>query len=236
MPERFTQDVDRVRRFEREARAASATSHPNIITVYEIGRTGNCYFIATEYVDGETLQQRMLRGPMKLREVLEVAIQVVSALSAAHEAGIVHRDVKPENIMVRRDGIVKVLDFGLAKLTELVGPERGSVDAGQELLRTDPGKVMGTPRYMSPEQVTGHEVDTRSDLFSFGVVLYQMVAGRPPFEGAVVNELMAEILNHDPPAAPALFAGVARRTRADREQGAGERSRGALPGRQGPAD
>jgi serine/threonine protein kinase len=208
LPEQFTQDAERVRRFEREARAASATSHPNIITIYEIGQDNDCYFIATEYVDGETLQQRFAGQPMRLREVLDVAIQVVSALVAAHEAGITHRDIKPENIMLRRDGIVKVLDFGLAKLTELRNADCGMRNEGdlnnpQSAIRiphsTAPGTVMGTPQYMSPEQVTGHDVDARSDLFSFGVVLYQMIAGHPPFEGAVVNELLAAILNHEPP-------------------------------------
>jgi serine/threonine protein kinase len=201
LPVAFTQDPERVRRFEQEARAASALNHPNIVTIYEIGQVGDTHFIATEFIDGQTLRQQMATAPIKLREVLDAVIQVTSALVAAHEAGIIHRDIKPENIMVRRDGYVKVLDFGLAKLIEQ-SPERSNTIANSDVstkgsINTDPGRLMGTPRYLSPEQILGHQVDARSDIFSLGVVLYEMVAGRVPFEGTTPSEAMAAILNQE---------------------------------------
>ena len=159
LPDQFTQDADRVRRFEQEARAASALNHPNIITIYEIGHHAQGHFIATEFIEGETLRQRVQRGGLKLSETLDIAVQCVSALQAAHQAGIIHRDIKPENIMLRPDGYVKLLDFGLAKLTqaeaetgELEGPTRS-------LFETKPGLVMGTIAYMSPEQARGQRMD-----------------------------------------------------------------------------
>src|SRR5437773_9271347 len=170
LPAQFTQDSDRVRRFVQEAKAASALNHPNIITIHEIGQVsveaGGTHFIATEFIEGQTLRQQMTRGRMELPAALDVVAQVASALAAAHAAGIVHRDIKPENIMVRPDGLVKVLDFGLAKLTERRTP---TVDADAPTMikvQTDPGTVMGTVSYMSPEQARGLEVDARSDLFS----------------------------------------------------------------------
>src|SRR6266404_9314754 len=187
---------DRMRRFVQEAKAASALNHPNIITIYEIEQIESVNFIATEFIDGETLRQRMKGSPMKLGEVLEVAIQTASALSAAHAAGIVHRDIKPENIMVRRDGLVKVLDFGLAKLTERLPPDSVDPEAlTRAVVKTDPGVVMGTAIYMSPEQARGMAVDARTDIFSLGVLFYEMVAGRLPSEGSNINEIMASILS-----------------------------------------
>jgi serine/threonine-protein kinase len=200
LPEQFTGDHERLRRFEIEAKAASALNHPNIITIYEIGEVDGVHFIATEYIDGHTLREQMLRGPMKLIESVDVAIQIASALAAAHAAGIVHRDIKPENIMLRRDGYVKVLDFGLARVTETGKPS--SDPEAQTLLaqfRTDPGRVMGTVSYMSPEQARGLEVDGRSDIWSLGVVLYEMISSRLPFKGDSVNDTFAAILREEPP-------------------------------------
>src|SRR2546425_177801 len=186
---------DRMHRFEQEAKAASALNHPNIITIFEIEQVDSVNFIATEFIDGQTLRERLRSGPMSLGEVLEVAIQSASALSAAHDAGIVHRDMKPENLMLRRDGIVKVLDFGLAKLTDR--PVATSVDTEaltRAQIKTEPGVVMGTAIYMSPEQARGLEVDARTDIFSLGILIYEMVAGRLPFEGSNQNEIVASII------------------------------------------
>ncbi len=176
LPAEFTANRDRVRRFEQEAKAASSLNHPNIITVYEIGEADGTHFIAAEYVDGQMLRQRMKDDHLKLPSALDVAVQIASALTAAHEAGIIHRDIKPENVMVRRDGIVKVLDFGLAKLTERRQGEVDNEAPTRAKVNTDPGTVMGTASYMSPEQARGQEVDARSDIFSLGVMLYEMSA------------------------------------------------------------
>lgn len=196
LPKHSTALAERVQRFEREARAASALNHPNILTIHEIGRTEETHFIVTEYVAGQTLRQQMQAARRSLPEALELAIQVANALSAAHAAGIIHRDIKPENVMVRQDGIVKVLDFGLAKLTEHVAGENAD-ELGR--LTTESGVVMGTPRYMSPEQARGQKVDVRTDIFSLGVMLYEMVAGRRPFEGETASDVMAAILKSEPP-------------------------------------
>src|SRR5213595_2691284 len=164
----FTRNEERLRRFRQEARAASALNHPNILTIYEIGHDGSLHFMATEYVEGETLRQHLSRARITVGQTLDVGVQVASALAAAHQAGIIHRDIKPENIMVRSDGNVKVLDFGLAKLIE-----RGDTVS---LVNTNQGIVMGTAHYMSPEQARALMVDERTDLWSLGVVLYEMVA------------------------------------------------------------
>jgi serine/threonine protein kinase len=210
LPE-FTADAGRVRRFAQEARAASALNHPNIITIHEIGEApaegGSAHYIVTEYVEGETLRQRMAGAPqhrLEAPEAIDIAAQVAAALSAAHQRGIAHRDIKPENVMVRRDGIVKVLDFGLAKLTETPDPTPTSgIDTQAPTLisaaKTESGLVMGTARYMSPEQARGEKVDARSDVFSVGVMLYELVAGRAPFMGATTSEVIAAILRDDPP-------------------------------------
>ena len=198
LPDAFTRDADRLRRFEREARAASALSHPNIIAIFEIGEADGVHYIAAEYVDGQTLRQRLGAGPVELPEALDTAIQIAAALEAAHEAGIVHRDVKPENVMLRRDGYVKVLDFGLAKLIEKLPPGLARSVGSSGGVQTAPGVVRGTIAYMSPEQARGEEVDGRADVFGLGVVLYEMVAGRPPFEGATPIEVVAAILHCEP--------------------------------------
>jgi serine/threonine-protein kinase len=191
---------DRMKRFVQEAKAASALNHPNILTIYEIDQEDSGHFIATEFIDGETLRQRMQSVPMKLGEVLDVAAQLASALAAAHADGIVHRDVKPENVMLRRDGIVKVLDFGLAKLTERLPPESVDMEAPtRAAINTEPGVVMGTAIYMSPEQARGLQVDARTDIFSLGVLIYEMIAGRLPFEGSNTNEILASILSDKEP-------------------------------------
>ncbi len=236
LPAHYVQDKERLRRFEQEAFAASALNHPNIITIFEVGHTttdtGNYHFIVTEFIEGQTLRRKMAGGKLSPNEALEIAAQVASALSAAHNAGIIHRDLKPENLMIRPDGYVKMLDFGLAKLTESFSADMASamfetqvdssefqnkaaVDAslgetapistGNEaygavtsLKQTVPGVVMGTAQYMSPEQARGQRVDWRTDLFSFGIVLYEMLAGRPPFTGNSPKEIVAAILNTDP--------------------------------------
>jgi serine/threonine protein kinase/TolB-like protein len=193
-------DQQRMQRFIQEAKTASALNHPNIITIYEVGQAEGLRFIATEYIKGETLRQRMRREPLSLSEFFEVAVQVCSALSAAHEANVLHRDIKPENVMLRPDGLVKVLDFGLAKLTEKA-TTGNSVDPNaptQLQINTAPGVVMGTFIYMSPEQARGKEVDLRTDIWSFGVVLYEMIAGRLPFTGETTSDVIAAILKTHP--------------------------------------
>ena len=190
LPPQFTNDEDRLRRFQKEARAASALNHPNILTVHEVEQKAGLHYIATEFVDGVTLRQHMNNQRMNLGEVLDVATQVASALKAAHAAGITHRDIKPENIMIRSDGYIKVLDFGLAKLTE-----NESAPAPSE---TNPGVVMGTPRYMSPEQARGLDVDLRTDIFSLGTVIYEMITGRLPFEGETTTDVLAALVKDEP--------------------------------------
>ncbi len=198
LPAYFTRDEQRVRRFEQEARAASTLNHPNIIVIFDIGQVEDVHFIATEFIEGQTLRQRMSGAKLTAEEVLDVAVQTASALVAAHQAGIVHRDIKPENIMLRPDGYVKVLDFGLAKLTE---NQRRTDDTEAETLAnvsTDAGIVMGTVSYMSPEQARGQRVDERTDIFSLGVVIYEMVAGRQPFAGETKSDVLAAILTRQP--------------------------------------
>ena len=201
LPVEFTENKDRLSRFDREAYAASSLNHPNILTIYEIGEEQGHHFIATEYVEGESLRQRLSRSPIELKETLAIVSQVADALAAAHDAGIVHRDIKPENVMLRGDGYVKVLDFGLAKLANEsskpeVTPEASTLT---RVLKTDPGVVMGTASYMSPEQARASEVDARTDIWSLGVVLYEMVAGRLPFEGGTTTDVLATILHREPP-------------------------------------
>lgn len=189
----FTLDSERLRRFQQEARAASALNHPNILTIHEIGQMDSRHFMVTEFIEGETLRQRMAKSLMTVPEALRIASHIASALAAAHVAGIVHRDIKPENIMLREDGIIKVLDFGLAKLTDSKTRE-----AETALVETEQGIVMGTAHYMSPEQARGLPVDARTDIWTLGVVLYEMVGGRVPFEGHTTSDVIAAILDKKP--------------------------------------
>jgi Tol biopolymer transport system component len=193
----FTRNEERLRRFQQEARAASSLNHPNILTIYEIGQDDSLHFMATEYVEGETLRQQISRVRMTLGQALDVAVQVASALSAAHQAGIIHRDIKPENIMLRNDGYVKVLDFGLAKLAEAKAIDTAAPTLPK--VETEPGLVMGTVSYMSPEQARGLAVDARTDIWSLGVMIYEMAAGRQPFEGETASDVLSLILQKEPP-------------------------------------
>ncbi len=237
LPSHLAQDAERLHRFEQEARAASALNHPNIITIYEIGSEGNQHFIATEFIEGETLRHRITRSAMgsgtregtdrlglELMEGLRITEQIASALSEAHARGIVHRDIKPDNVMLRRDGIVKVLDFGLAKLTE--GRETGPEESTRALIKTSTGVVMGTVAYMSPEQARGLQLDARTDIWSLGVVLYESIAGHSPFEGPTSSDSIAAILerepqpitDHSPQAPEELRRIISKALRKDREE------------------
>jgi eukaryotic-like serine/threonine-protein kinase len=215
LPQAYVTNQDRLRRFQIEARAASSLNHPNIITIHEVGEHDGTHFIATEYVDGETLRHRFHREPFSIGEGLDFAIQLAAAVVAAHDAGITHRDLKPENIMVRRDRIVKVLDFGLAKQWNAAVPfgQFGSIndEPTVQILNTEPGMVMGTVQYMSPEQTRGHVTDTRSDIWSLGCVLYEMFSGRPPFGGDSSADVIAEIVKTRPPAISQFNSGVPER-------------------------
>jgi len=206
LPPQFTRDPDRVRRFEREARAASALNHPNIITIYDIGEMVGTYFITAEYVEGQTLRQLIERGPLRSRETINICSQVADALAAAHEAGLVHRDIKPENVIVRPDGYVKVLDFGLVKLTERVSFDQKSNTSDPH--RTNPGTVLGTVAYMSPEQASGMEVDHRSDLFSLGVLMYELLSGVVPFKGVNTASILDAIVHHQPAPLASVKKGI----------------------------
>ncbi|MDX2040707.1 MAG: protein kinase [Acidobacteriota bacterium] len=225
LPARFHLSEERVHRFEREALAASALNHPNILTIYEIGESRGAHFIATEYVEGETLRQWVKARKPALTEILKLTEQIAGALAVAHAAGVIHRDIKPENVMVRTDGLVKILDFGLAKLVQQEtrdASESGITSASE----TASGMVMGTLRYMSPEQARGQKVDGRSDLFSLGVMLYELSAGQAPFAGASNADLIAAILTKEPaslhqanPEAPAELERIlATALRKDREE------------------
>jgi serine/threonine protein kinase len=214
LPADFAADSERMRRFVQEAKATSALNHPNIITIYEIGETDDTHFIAAEYIEGETLRERLKANNFSANDCLEVGIQVASALQAAHCVNIVHRDIKPENIMIRPDGLVKILDFGIAKLVEMRNADFGMRNAEAETLRqppqnnpqsaipnpqsTSPGVIIGTANYMSPEQAQGKAVDARSDIFSCGVVLYEMLAGCQPFAGETAMDAIGRILHKEP--------------------------------------
>src|SRR5215510_6816917 len=229
LPSHLVDNPERVRRFQREARAASALNHPNIITIYDFGQEDGRYYIVSEFVEGRTLRNFVGSGDVSLNQILDLAVQVASALEAAHAAGIVHRDIKPENIMLRPDGYAKVLDFGLAKLTE---PESGGDEARTDVswgppdFETRTGMVLGTVNYMSPEQARGQKVDGRSDLFSLGVVLYELITGRRPFGGETWHHTIVAITDAEPPpiarnvqGAPAALQEIIDRALAkDREQ------------------
>ena len=209
LPSYFVDNAERRRRFTSEARAASALNHPNIITIYEIGEAGGAHFIATEYIEGETLHARLKNRPVNLQTVLEIAVQIASAMDAAHRAGIVHRDIKPENVMLRPDGLVKVLDFGIAKTISDLGFGISDFEPNSAKIRnpksqipnsqlTGSGTIIGTANYMSPEQARAQTVDARSDIFNFGIVLYEMLSGKRPFAGAHAADIIHAILHTEP--------------------------------------
>ncbi len=209
LPADLINSSERLRRFEQEARAASALNHQNILTIYEIGAEGDTHFIATEFIEGETLRQKMQTARLEIEETLNIAIQIATALDAAHRSGIVHRDIKPENVMVREDGLVKVLDFGLAKLTEKKDDAAIDMEAPTRAqVQTSPGVVMGTVVYMSPEQARGKDTDARTDIWSLGCVLYEMVTRRLPFAGETTSDTIAAILTREPPQLSQYVAGA----------------------------
>ena len=213
LPIEATLDAQRVRRFLQEAKAASTLNHPHIITIHEVGEANSTYFIATELIEGVSLREAIKRHQLQIADIVDIGTQVALALTAAHDVNIVHRDIKPENIMVREDGFVKVLDFGLAKLLERVREPEAST-----LVNTADGVVLGTISYMSPEQARGLEVDARTDVWSLGAVLYEMVTGRPPFEGTTMSDILASLLDREPaplarfsPTAPADLERIIRK-------------------------
>lgn len=191
----FAADLDRMSRFVREAKSASALNHPNILTIHEIGESDGTHFIATEFIDGKTLGDYAKINPLNYKSALEIAIQIASALDEAHSAGIVHRDIKPDNIMIRTNGLAKILDFGIAKLS--APTETGEEAATAIQSQTQAGMIIGTPNYMSPEQARGKGVDHQTYIFSFGVVLYEMLAGSSPFAGETVSDIIAAVLTKE---------------------------------------
>jgi hypothetical protein len=211
LPESLTSDPDRLRRFEQEAKATAALNHPNILAVYQMATEGNVSYLVEELLDGETLRERLRRGPVPIRKAIDYAVQIAHGLAAAHDKGITHRDLKPENLFVTKDGRVKILDFGLAKVG--LSKDSSGLEATQSI-GTEPGMVMGTVGYMSPEQVRGKTADHRSDIFAFGTILYEMVTGKATFRKPTSAETMTAILNEEPPSisqsAPASPPGLQR--------------------------
>jgi serine/threonine protein kinase/TolB-like protein len=202
-------DESGLRRFEREARAASALNHPNILTIYEFGQADGLCFIVSEYLEGKTLRQELADGSLEIEKAVDIAVQIAKALDAANSSGIVHRDIKPENVIIRADGLVKVLDFGIAKLSEAdTQPIPHRPSRALAVTVSQVGQVIGSARYMSPEQARGQLVDARSDIFSLGVVMYEMIAGRAPFDGDTVSDVIAEVLKGTPPALDTLVTDV----------------------------
>src|SRR6266487_5752485 len=197
LPASFTNDPDRLRRFEQEARAVAALNHPNIVSVHDVGNANGVHYIVSELLEGETLRQRITASGMPARKAIDLATQMANGLAAAHEQDIVHRDLKPENVFITRSGRLKILDFGLAKLRRLPGTAE-TLD-GVTVTETEAGQVMGTVGYMSPEQVNGDTADHRSDIFSFGSILYEMLNGERAFKRNTSAETMTAILNEDPP-------------------------------------
>jgi eukaryotic-like serine/threonine-protein kinase len=229
LPTEFANQTDRMNRFVREAKSASALNHPNIITIHEIGADGSTNFIASEFIEGETLHSQLRHETLTLKSALEIAIQIASALDAAHRAGIVHRDIKPDNVILRPDGLIKILDFGIAKLSELGGTGGESSEEMATALKsegTSPGMIIGTSHYMSPEQARGKSVDARSDIFSFGIVFYELLTGRRPFEGENAMDVIGAVLHKEPvpinqlvPTLPQEIERIVNKTlRKDREQ------------------
>jgi serine/threonine protein kinase len=198
LPLESMRNAERVQRFEQEAKAASGRNHPNILTIYDFGVSDGTYYMATEYVEGNTLHELIAAGPMPLVRALDIVIQCASGLAAAHAAGIIHRDIKPDNIMVRPDGYVKILDFGLAKLAENSFTQSDPNAPTAAAALTEPGRIMGTWLYMSPEQARGRELDARTDIWSLGAVLYEMVTGKSPFASQTMSDTLASILNREP--------------------------------------
>src|SRR5262245_59411086 len=198
LPTTVSTDPDRLRRFEQEACAASALNHPNILVVHDIGAHDGAPYVVSELLEGETLRKRIGGTPLAQRRAIDYALQITNGLAAAHGKGIIHRDLKPDNIFITNDGRAKILDFGLAKLTQLDG-NQSQTDLPTRRVDTDPGVVMGTVGYMSPEQLQGRPLDQRSDIFSFGAILYEMLSGRRAFHGESAAETMSAILKEDPP-------------------------------------
>jgi eukaryotic-like serine/threonine-protein kinase len=196
LPRLFSEDKERMRRFLREAEFFSSLNHPNIVTIFEVGEVETTHFIVTEFIEGETLHKHAKGKKLSVKSALDVSIQIVSALQSAHGAGIVHRDIKPDNIMIRPDGIVKILDFGVAKLIE----KRGGLinDTASASVLTKPGMIIGTVNYMSPEQARGGTIDVRSDIWSFGVVLHEMLSGKQLFQGDSKVDVISSILREEP--------------------------------------
>src|SRR5215469_657044 len=203
LPESLTSDPERLRRFEQEARATAALNHPNILAVHQMATDNGISYLVEELLEGETLRERLRRGPIPLRKAVDYAVQIAHGLAAAHDRGIVHRDLKPENLFITKDGRVKILDFGLARL---VSSREASGEEATVTQKTNPGVVLGTAGYMSPEQVRGKAVDHRTDIFSFGTILYEIVAGKQPFRKATSAETMTAILNDDPPSLSQISA------------------------------
>jgi eukaryotic-like serine/threonine-protein kinase len=197
LPTSFSADSNRLQRFQQEACAASALNHPNILSIYDVGKHDGSPYVVSELLEGETLRKRIGGTALGQRRAIDYALQIANGLAAAHEKGIIHRDLKPDNIFVTNDGRVKILDFGLAKLTQLDG-DQAQTDIPTRRVDTDPGVVMGTVGYMSPEQLKGRAVDQRSDIFSFGAILYEMLSGRRAFHGESTAETMSAILKEDP--------------------------------------
>ncbi len=194
--EKFSQHESNLQRFVQEAKAASSLNHPNILVIHEIGETDNTHFIVSEYIEGKTLRQIIKSSELNLNEILDISIQIANALSTAHQAHIVHRDIKPENIIIRPDGYAKILDFGLAKLVEqkIIGLDEETIKQNE----TAKGIILGTVNYMSPEQAKGEKVDERTDIFSFGEVIYEMIAGKTPFQGDSISETFANLIKAEP--------------------------------------
>src|ERR1035441_8796615 len=197
LPDSFAREADRLRRFEQEARAVAALNHPNILAIHDIGQHEGSPFLVSELIEGESLRAALDRGALPQRKTIEYGVQIAHGLAAAHEKGIVHRDLKPENVFITKDGRIKILDFGLAKLAQTTGSDPDEVTLSSE--RTAPGVVMGTASYMAPEQVRGEAADPRTDIFAFGAVLYEMLSGVRAFRRDTTAETMTAVLKDDPP-------------------------------------
>jgi serine/threonine protein kinase len=198
LPAEFSRDPDRVSRFQREAEVLASLNHSNIAAIYDLEETQGSRFLVLELVEGETLAERIQRGPIPVDEALGIAKNICEALEAAHEKGIVHRDLKPANVKITPQGVVKVLDFGLAKVREASGPAASLSNSPTLLSGSMPGVIMGTAAYMSPEQAKGRPLDRRTDIFAFGCVLYEMLTGKPAFDGEDTTEILSKVLQRDP--------------------------------------